>query len=171
MDEDLIHRYGRWRAAESRGADEEADEAFKDVFAAMPDRPVSLDFTAQTMRIVAETAARDMRRARRTRAVLLSGGIVGGAVGAYYGAAYAVTALSAAFVGLLDMFVGAVVGTAGAMERGADLWSVLGSLGRAAAAFVADPKVTFTMLAIQGIAAAALIALQRLLGTDRETFK
>jgi hypothetical protein len=171
MDEDLIRRYGRWRAAESRGADEEADEAFKGVFAAMPERPVSADFTARTLQMVAETAALDVRRARHTRRVLLGGGIIGGAVAAYYGAAYAVSAVSTGFVALLDAFVGAIIGTAGAMERGADVWTVLGSLGRAAAAFVADPKVTFTMLVIQGIAAAALIALQRLLGADRETFK
>jgi hypothetical protein len=57
------------------------------------------------------------------------------------------------------------------MDRGGDMWAVLGSLGRAAAAFVSDPKVTFMMIAVQGIAAAALFALQRLLGSDGETFK
>jgi hypothetical protein len=45
---------------------------------------------------------------------------------------------------------------------------VVSSLGRASAAFIADPTVTITMLAIQGIAIAALVALRRLLGSDRE---
>jgi len=45
------------------------------------------------------------------------------------------------------------------------------SLGRAAAAFVADPKVTVAIFAIQAIAIGALIALRRLLGSDRESFE
>jgi hypothetical protein len=171
MDEDLIRRVGRWHAAEADGREEDADEAFKAVFAAVPAPLASPEFTAKTLRMVAETAARDARRARSTRRGLLGFGLAGGVVGAYYGAGYAVAAVSTAFVALLDVFVGAMVGTAGAMDRGADLWTIVGSLGRAAAAFVADPKVTFTMLMVQGIAAAALIGLQRLLGTDRETFK
>jgi hypothetical protein len=36
---------------------------------------------------------------------------------------------------------------------------------------VADPKVTVAILAIQVVAVAALIALQRLLGSDRESFE
>lgn len=171
MDEDLTHRYSRWRAAESAGADEEADAAFKAVFAAVPDRSAPLDFAAKTMRAVAETAARDARRARRTRAAMIGGSIAGGAVGAYYGAGWLASALAAGFVGFLNVLVGVVVRAAAVMERGGDMWAVLGSLGRAAAAFVSDPKVTFMMIAVQGIAAAALFALQRLLGSDGETFK
>jgi hypothetical protein len=45
------------------------------------------------------------------------------------------------------------------------------SLGRAAAAVLASPSVTTTILALQGIAVAALIALQRLLRSDRESFR
>jgi hypothetical protein len=171
MDEELIRRYSRWHAAETAGADDEADAAFKAVFAAVPDRPAPPEFAARTMAAVAEASARDARRARRTRAALVGGGVVGAAVGAYYGAGYAITALSTAVIALLNLFVGAIVGSAGAMERGVDIWAVLGNLGRAGAAFIADPKVTVVLLAIQGIAAAALFALQRLLGTDRESFK
>lgn len=171
MDEDLVRRFDRWRATEAGGSDDDADEAFKGVFAAAPGVPPSTDFTARTLMLVAETAARDARRARRSRRAGIGVGVAGGVVAAYYGAGYAIAAVSTAFVTLLDLFVGATVGTAGAVERGADVWTVLGTLGRAAAAFVADPKVTFVMLAVQGIAAAALIGLQRLLGADRETFK
>ncbi len=171
MDEDLLHRYSRWRAAESAGQDEEADAAFKAVFAAVPDRPASLDFAARTMRAIAETAARDARRARRTRAAAMAGGVIGGAAAAYYGAGWLASALSTAFVGALNVLIGTVVSAATVIERGGDAWTVIGSLGRAAAAFVSDPRVTFMLIAIQGIAAAALFALQRLLGSDGETFK
>jgi hypothetical protein len=50
-------------------------------------------------------------------------------------------------------------------------WPVLASLGRAAAALAADPTVTFAMIAISGVAVAALLALQRLLGSDGESFQ
>lgn len=171
MDEDLVRRYGRWHAAESSGAEGPAEDAFRAMLAGVPPVPVTADFTARTLLRVSEVAARDTRRAARTRWVMVTGGTAAGIVGAYYGAGYAVAAISAAFVALLDVFVNAIATTAGSMDRGADVWSVLGSLGRAAAAFMADPKVTVMMLAIQGIAAAALIALQRLLGAGRETFK
>jgi hypothetical protein len=48
---------------------------------------------------------------------------------------------------------------------------VLASMGRAAGAFVSDPKVTIVLLALQGIAIAAFIVLQRLLGSDAEYLK
>jgi len=51
------------------------------------------------------------------------------------------------------------------------LWCLLGSLGHAASAFVADPKVTFVLLVLQGFAIAALVALQRLLGSDGDPFQ
>ncbi|MCA1652074.1 MAG: hypothetical protein LC753_18005 [Acidobacteria bacterium] len=47
----------------------------------------------------------------------------------------------------------------------------MSGLGRAAAAFAADPKVTFVIIVIQGIAIAALFTLQRLLGSDGESFE
>jgi len=63
-----------------------------------------------------------------------------------------------------------VNGAAG-IQAGADLWSLAGSMARAASAFVADPKVTFVLLVLQGLAIAALVTLQRLLGSDGESFK
>jgi hypothetical protein len=101
----------------------------------------------------------------------LVGGALGLLVGAYYGAGYAVNLLSRGIIALLNVFVTAAVGSASAMERGVDIWALLGNLGRAGAAFISDPKVTIMLLAVQALAAAALFALQRLLETDRESFK
>jgi hypothetical protein len=51
------------------------------------------------------------------------------------------------------------------------VWSLLTALGRATAAFVADPRVTIAMLVFQVVAVAALTALHRLLGPEREWLK
>ena len=51
------------------------------------------------------------------------------------------------------------------------LWGVLSSLGQATAAVAADSSVTFAMIAISVVAIAALAALQRLLGSDEESFQ
>jgi hypothetical protein len=55
-----------------------------------------------------------------------------------------------------------------ASGSGRDAWSVLTNIGRAAAAFASDPSVSMVILALQGIAIAALVALHRLLGSETE---
>jgi hypothetical protein len=171
MDDDLIRGYTRWRDADQLGRDDEADAAFKAVFAALPAREPSPAFAERTMEAVALAAAVEAARARRMRVAAIAGGSLGGAAAVYLGAGLALSAVTRGAVWLLDVLLAVVVRSATAMENGADLWTVLASLGRAAAVFVADPKVTFTMVAIQGVAVAALFALQRLLGSDGESFK
>jgi hypothetical protein len=171
MDEELKRSYGRWRQAEELGREDEADAAFQMVFSAVPAPEPSPEFTRNVLRAVAVTAARDARHARRVRVAALAGGALGGAAAVYFGAGLALSAVSSGLVWLLDALVAVAVRSASAMDNGADVWTVIASLGRAAAAFVADPKVTFTIVAIQGIAVAALVALQRLLGADGESFK
>ena len=56
-----------------------------------------------------------------------------------------------------------------AAHTGADSWNVVSNLGRAAAAFAASPSVTMVILAMQGVAFVALVALQRLLRSDTES--
>ena len=166
MDAGLNHTLDRWRSAEAAGRDEEADVAFRQVFSEVPRRDPALQFTAHTMAAIAAAAAADARRGRTTRIVSTVAAVVGGAAAVYFGAGFVVSALWSGLLWSLDVLVGAIVRSASAMDRGADVWSVIGSLGRAAAAFVAEPKVTFTLLGVQAIAASALFALQRLLGSD-----
>ena len=164
--------YQRWRAADESGRDDDADWAFKTVFrTAMPSEPVSADFTKRTMEALAAATAREARRARYTRAGVVSASVVGGAAAVYFGTGWAISLLSTVFVGLLNLVIAFIVRGAGAVETGAGFWAVLGSLGRAVAAFVSDPQVTVAILAIQAVAIAALFALQRLLGSDRESFE
>jgi len=164
--------YQRWRDADESGRDDDADWAFKTVFrTVVPTQPISADFTSRTMAALAAAAEREARRARHTRAAVIAGAVLGGAAAVYFGTGWAVSVLSTVFVGFLNLVIAVIVGGAGAVETGSGLWTVLGTLGRAAAAFASDPKVTVAIFAIQAIAIAALVALRRLLGSDRESFE
>jgi hypothetical protein len=169
---DAMDSYPRWRAAEASERDDDADEAFRTVFqSVVQEQPMSLEFTARTMTAIAGAAAVDTRRARHARLAVLSGSLAATAAAVYVGAGWAIALVSAAFLGLLNLLVAAVVRTAEAFQTGAGVWGVLSSLGRATAAVAADSNVTFAMIAISAVAIAALVALQRLLGSDEESFQ
>ena len=89
----------------------------------------------------------------------------------YFGSGWAVSLISAAFVGFLNFVVALTVHGATGPQSGVGVWGLLSSLGRAAAAFAGDSSVTFALIAISAIAIAALVALQRLLGSDEESFQ
>lgn len=164
--------YARWCDAETTGTDDEADRAFRAVFQTFAtDQPLSADFAARTMAAVGAAADRDARRARRTRVAIVSGTIAGASAAAYFGTGWAIALLTSAFIGFVNLVVAAIVRGAAGVDGGLGFWGVLGSLGRAASAFAADPKVSFGVLAIQVVAMAALIALRRLLGSDVESFE
>lgn len=172
MDEQLIRSYARWHEAEAHGRDDEADAMFARVYeSSMELPPVSPRFMFDTLEAVAAAAARDARRARRTRRVLVPVAAAAVAVLTYASAGFIAGALSGALVRFLDLMVGAVVSVATTMPAAPDAWTVLTSLGRAMATLITNPAVTATILAIQAFAIVALIALQRLLGSDRESFR
>ena len=97
--------------------------------------------------------------------------VVGGSTAAYFGTGWAVGLLSTVFIGLLNLLIGAVVRGVTGLQTGTDVWGVLGSLGRAAAAFAADPTVTFVIIALHAVAITALVALQRFFGSDGGSFE
>lgn len=170
--DDINRSYRRWQVAEADGRDDDADEEFRLVYGStLPDLGVAAAFTARTMEAVAAAAAKDARRARRFRMASLAAGLVALLSGAYYGAGFLVSLVSTVVVGGFDLLIALVVRTAGAAQTGAGLWSVLSGVGRAAASFAADPTVTMTLVALQGLAIGALLALQRLLGSDEESLK
>ncbi|CAN5712134.1 hypothetical protein BH24ACI4_BH24ACI4_34050 [soil metagenome] len=172
MDDDLIWRYRRWHEADEHERDEEADAACMAVFTATrEDRPVPVDFTSRTLAAIASATAAERRRVVRTRRAVVAGALAGVATGLYTGGSWLLGMLPALLVGIIDILVALTVRVATGVHAGTDIWTVLASLGRAAAAFVADPTVTIVILAMQGIAMAALLGLQRLLGSDRESLK
>jgi len=167
-----MDQYPRWREAEASDRDDDADEAFRSVFQSVAqEQPVSLDFTAETMKAVSAAAAVDARRARLARAAVLTGTIAATAGAVYVGAGWAITLISDAALAVLNLLVAAVVRTAEAFQSGSGVWGVLSSLGSATAAVAADSSVTFAMIAISAVAIAALAALQRLLGSDEGSFQ
>jgi hypothetical protein len=172
MDDELVRNYRRWLEADESGNDDEADAACRDLFAAVDREPiVPLAFAGQTMEAIADESARQAQRARRTRRAITAGGIAGTAAAAYFGAGLAISAASTLIVGGFDLLVRLIVSGAAGAEAGAGFWSVLSSIGRAASAFVSDPAITVVLLVLQGLAIGALITLQRLLGSDGESYK
>jgi hypothetical protein len=172
MNEPLTRSLERWRDAEVRELDDQADAAFADVFrTAVPVENVPLQFTASTMTAVQAAIERDARRARRSRLILAPIAAVVSLITIYLTGGVLVSGLSWLVVAALDLLIGAVVGIATSIPAGADMWTVVATLGRAAAALLTTPAVTVTILAIQGIAIAAFVALQRLLRSDGELLR
>src|SRR5206468_10605956 len=102
--------YDRWRAAEESGRDDDADWAFRTVFqTAMPEEPVSPEFTALTMAAIVAVAAADGRHARRVRAGVLTGAAAGSIAAGYFGGGWAISHAAAAFIGVLNMLITATV--------------------------------------------------------------
>jgi hypothetical protein len=172
VDDELTRNVHRWLEADVEGQDDEADSACRAVFGeALSEPAVPLTFAARTMEAIGTATAQDARRAHLMRRAMLGGGALGGVAAAYFGGAWAIATLSAIIIRSLDLLLGATVRVASSVQAGADAWTVLSSIGRAVGAFVSDPTVTVAMLTMQGLAIAALFALQRLLGTDTEPFK
>lgn len=166
MDDQLAGLYSRWRAADETDRDDEADAVFRALTEdVIPQHAVSPQFTAITMDAIADAIAADARRVKWIRRTLALGGMAS-LIATAFAAPFALSVLSSALVAGVNGIIAAIVWVATGPDL--NLWSVVSRLGRAAAAFIADPTVTITMLAIQGIAMAALIALRRLLGSDRE---
>ena len=168
---DPLANYHRWRAADADEREDDADAAFQAVFQwGVPEQPISPELTARTMGAIAEAAAGDARRARQVRVGVATGTVVATAAGLYAGAGWAVGLVSAAVLGLFNLVIALVVRTAEASQSGGGIWGVLTSLGRATSALASDTSVTFALIAISAVAIAGLVALQRLLGADEESF-
>jgi hypothetical protein len=172
MDHEVDRHLHRWLDADAEGEEgreEEAESAFRVVFAsAVSDPPVPAEFTSATMEAVAQAAARDQKAARLTRVAAIWLGLAGGAALTWFSAGLIASAISTGFTAMLDLVIGAIVRVATSGQPGTSLWTVFGNLGRAAAAFATSPTVTITILTVQAIAIAALVALQRILGSDLE---
>jgi hypothetical protein len=172
MTDDPTRHFRRWREADETGRDEEADAACRAMFnTIVRGSAVSPDFMARTLTSIAAATAADAARVRRTRRATIAGGVAAAGVAVYVGGGWFLSVLSAGMVGVINLLVGATVRVAAGLQAGVDVWAILASLGRAAAAIVSDPAVTIAIVGMQGVAMAALIALQRLLGSDRESLK
>ena len=172
MDEPLTRHLQRWRDAEDQDLDDQADALFAEVFrVSVRTETPAPRFAASTMAAVRVAVERDTARARRMRLVAVPVCVLTLAASAYFGGGLAVRVLSWMVVASLDLVIGAVVAMAASIPAGADVWTIMTTLGRAAAALLTTPAVTVTILAIQGIAIAAFVALQRILRSDGELLR
>lgn len=172
MDEELTGRYRRWMSAEAGGADDEADAACRELFEAARQSPApSAGLVAATMTAIAEQTARDTARARRVRRLGGWAGLASGAAAVYFGGGLAVSAATRLVLGFFELMMGAAVRFATGSYAGAGLWDLFVSMGSAMTALVSDPTVTFVLFVLQALAITALVALQRLLGSEGESLK
>lgn len=170
MNEQLDRDYERWLDADLAGRDDEADGACRDVFSgALAPAPAPARFASSTMARISAARAADATRARRARMALLWGGATAGPVAVYFGAGAAMSAAVTVLLGALDLLVRATVSLTTMNDW--NIWSLIGSLGRALAAIMSDADFTLVVIVMHGLAFAALIALQRLLGPDTESYK
>jgi hypothetical protein len=105
------------------------------------------------------------------RKALVWTGLPAGVALVYFGAGPLFSVLLNALVAGLNLLVAVVVWFANGADVRSSLWSALNGIGRAAAAFVADPRVTIAIVVFQVVAVAALAGLHRLLGPEREWLK
>jgi len=172
MRDDLSEQYRRWLEADEQGNDAEADASFERLFDACLPAPLpSARFTETTMAAIGAAAVADAARAKRLRRVLLWSGVPLGALALYFGAGALLWTFSTGIVAALDFLVAMVVWFANGHDIQSTVWTVLTGLGRAALAFAADSRVTVAILIFQVVAVAALAALHRLLGPEREWLK
>jgi hypothetical protein len=106
---------------------------------------------------------------RRTRtARLVSAGLAVGLVSV--AASYLLLPLATrALVRALTMTVNGCVWLAASMSSGADPWTILSAVGRAAGDSLATREASGALLALAVVGALAFYWLQRLLGSDEES--
>lgn len=169
MEDDLVRSARRWLAADRAGRDEEADSALRVAFEAVPRAEVPEKFATRVMEAVGEAATRDRVRTRWLRAAVAAAILGVAAATLYIGAGLIASLAGRAFVGFVSFSVNAIVWLIGMVQRGADVWTILGGIARVTGTVVIEPRVSFVLIAIQVIGVLALMALQRLLGPEEES--
>jgi hypothetical protein len=74
-----------------------------------------------------------------------------------------------AFVRALTITLNGCVWLAAAITSGADGWTIISTIARAAAGAFMTPQVSGTILALVAVGALALFGLQRLLGSEEDS--
>lgn len=161
MDPDLLREWRRWAAAEDDGRDDQADAACRAVFQTVPVRAPRPEFAGHVMEAVARAA---LRQTRVNRATAAGGGVLASVLGVAF-----VLQLPRLLRAGLDFSVNSVLWTIAAVDRGLNVWAILGEIGRTAAAIIAAPEVTFTLVLVALIAAGALYGLHRMLELEERS--
>jgi TRAP-type C4-dicarboxylate transport system permease small subunit len=169
LDPEVAQAWRRWAAAEQRGADEEADLAFRELFRLVPTPLAEAAFRARVRAAVALEAARVEARRRWRRRLLPVVGLaaVGGAL--YVGLTALVPLVARAAAATIQAAADLVVWVVLAAAHGWDGWTIVARLGRALTTALVSPRVAAGLLVIELVGVAALYGLSRLLRPEKES--
>lgn len=147
--------------AERNNRDDDADVELRALFRAVPHPAPSSQFSGR----VADAIARDVRR--RARIVRLAAYTLGAA--GLLATAMLLLQLPRLFRPIFHAGVGGLVWSLTAVDRGLDVWSLLGNVARVAAAIVVTPQATLLLMALAVVAIAALYGLNRVLELEERS--
>src|SRR5262245_18329050 len=147
--------YRRWADAEQSGREDDADDALRVLFSAVPRQAPTDRLRAEVASSIA-LAAR--RQARLSKAALAPAGVFAALL-----TLLLLPQIPRLVRVLADLSVRAVVWMILAFNRGVDVWTVLGQLARGAGALVVAPQVSLVLIACGLVAIAALYGLNRML--------
>jgi hypothetical protein len=157
-------RRGEWRTwtdREAAGLDDEADAAFRGVFAAVPLEQPPAGF--------ADRVARETARAARRQVVLTRLAIAAGVLASVALTVVLVLQIPRLIRGALDLVVAAVVSSSLAFSRGVDAWTVLARIAGAIGSVVVTPQGTYVLSGLGLVAIGALYGLHRMLELEERS--
>ncbi len=163
-------RVREWLDADRRDADEEADAAFAQLFAAVPRLDAPPTFARRVARRARRAAVAARRRTWTRGRVGASAGLGALALAALF---VAITSLASFLVTrlpqLVTMAAQAFIWLMVAIDNGLGLWGVVVRVARALGSAVATPQMTVGLIVIEVVGGAALFALYRLLASEQES--
>jgi hypothetical protein len=105
----------------------------------------------------------------RSRTARLAGAVLVSVVASVAALYLLLPLVTRALVRVLTLTVNACVWLAASMTSGADPWTILSAVGRAAGDTLATREASGALLALAVVGALAFYLLQRLLGSDEES--
>ena len=161
MDSHPQRDWRTWIATERDGVDDEADAAFRAVFAAVP--------VAEPADSFAERVAMATSGAARRQALLVRAAVAVGALVSVLLTVALLLQVPRLIQAALDLVVGTVVSASLAFSRGLDAWTVLGGIARAIGSVVVTPQGTYALSGLGLVAIGALYGLHRMLELEERS--
>jgi hypothetical protein len=151
----------RWLTAERDEREDDAEAELRLVFRSIPTLAPPEGFAGR----VAQAVARDIRRrAQITRLIVL-----GWSAAAIVASGVVLWQLPRLLRPMFNAGVSGLVWSLAAVDRGIDVWTLIGRMARLTAAIVVTPQVTLLLMALALVAIAALYGLNRVLDLEERS--
>ncbi len=151
----------RWLTAERDDRDDDADAELRLVFRSIPTQAPRDGFAGR----VAEAIARDSRRRARLMRLTLFGASAAAAIVSVV----VLWQLPRLFRPMFNAGISGLVWSLAAVDRGIDVWTLIGRMARVTAAIIVTPQVTLLLMALALVAIAALYGLNRVLELEERS--